>query len=120
MTDLGGSSEQTASWWVRVHADGIAARSSAESLSAKTPAELWALVAEASAGSPVHLMADGMAPVASGVAVALRELREGAADAVVARIAYAENRLSPRWRQVEAMRFLDVPAGSFISTSEAL
>lgn len=115
-----GDSQFLMVWRIRLDAGSAFAFGGDKWLEARRPVDLWRAIAKASYGRPVYLLPEGMAELPQATAAAFRELVGSGASALFGRIAYADDSLSQAWQDTEAMRFLDIPAGSFIATADAL
>ncbi len=108
------------SWRVAVEHDRGLARCTGQEVAAATPAELWRLLAERSAGRVVHLLGEEMEPQPAAVAKVASAIGGDDLGAAIGRVRRADGRLSSRFGKIEVARFLAVPAGAVIARAESL
>ena len=108
------------SWQIVRHDGAMSAHIHGQTLSARTPAELWLKIADHSAGHYIHLSEAHQTVLPQVWPEALRLFAHYEADALLGRILYADGKRSHQITQIETCRYLNTPAGILCVTSAAL
>lgn len=110
----------TDTWVVRFDALGGVAERSGPRLTGRTPAMLWRALARESSGRILHLIPPGAASASDAVAQAADYMQAEGLDAVLGRVAGADELLSRHPMRIEAHRYLKTEAGALLVRGEAL